>query len=218
MDELRTFGQVDGRIVDIRSIGKRDAQYEDWRRLSDTSLFRRKRAEQLAPLLSARKFFEEAEFEKAPAAALYEVLTDRQGRKVVSFALGELRKRRLASQVADLAVCGAIAPYNELIGGKLVALLAASSDVADIYAKRYSNQASEIASQLAGRRITRATDLKIITTTSLYGTGSSQYNRLILRECIDWDGRYALHWQQLASSVGFTVTHVTRRTVELSRE
>ena len=37
--------------------------------------------------------------------------------------LTEIRKVGLASQVLDVSVCGAVHPYTELLGGKLVALV-----------------------------------------------------------------------------------------------
>jgi hypothetical protein len=217
LKDLRSFGDGQSKIVDVRSIGKGRVKDQHWQALSETSLFRRKRAEQLAPLLAAVKFFDEAGFREAPAAALYESLATSPGRKAISYVLTELRKRRLASRVADLAVCGAVAPYNELLGGKLIALLAASEEVRELYAERYADQPSEIASQLAGRRITRPTDLTVLTTTGLYGVGSSQYNRLRLRPRTDWDADWEFSWTELAGSVGYSVTHISRRTVELTR-
>src|SRR5437899_6175427 len=103
------------------------------------------------------------------------------GLRTLSVALIEVRKAGLSSQVADVSVCGAIAPYNVLLGGKLVALLMTSQEVRDAYRKRYAGQVSIISSQMAGREIYRPAELKLLTTTSLYGNGSSQYNRLRLR-------------------------------------
>jgi hypothetical protein len=87
----------------------------------------------------------------------------------------------LASQVVDVSICGAIHPYNELLGGKLVALVLHSKEVRDLYEGQYGERISLIASQMAGRPIRRSARLKVLTTTSLYGVGSSQYNRLKLR-------------------------------------
>jgi uncharacterized protein YfaS (alpha-2-macroglobulin family) len=46
----------------------------------------------------------------------------------------------------------------------------------DLYETQYSERISLIASQMAGRPIRRSARLKVLTTTSLYGVGSSQYN------------------------------------------
>src|SRR6185437_14476711 len=79
--------------------------------------------------------------------------------------------------IGDLTVCGAVAPYNALAAGKLVGALAVSPPVLAAYRAKYSRP-SEIASAMAGRPITREARLSFVGTTSLYGTGSSQYNRL----------------------------------------
>ncbi|MEP7349765.1 MAG: Druantia anti-phage system protein DruA [Sphingorhabdus sp.] len=43
----------------------------------------------------------------------------------------------------DVSICGAVAPYNELLGGKLVALLLASKEIREYYSERYSGQISD---------------------------------------------------------------------------
>jgi hypothetical protein len=135
---------------------------------------------------------------------------------VVSFVLSELRRRKLPTEVADLAACGAIAPYNELLGGKLVALLMASEDARRFYADRYKSQESEIASQMAGRAIVRSADLKVVTTTSLYGVASSQYNRLRV-DAVERGINRMISYCYLGKTKGVTVTHLSRRTVEIMR-
>ena len=62
-------------------------------------------------------------------------------------------------------------------GGKLVGALAVSPTVLAAYREKYTRP-SEIASAMAGRPILREARLAFVGTTSLYGTGSSQYNRL----------------------------------------
>ena len=207
-------------VIDIRSLGADPSDFGDdeWRRLSDTALYRRKRAEQLLPLVETLKYLKAAGMEDAPAAALYEILVTKKGVEAVSLVLNEIRKRGLASDVADLSVCGAIAPYNHLLGGKLVALLMASQDVREIYQSRYKDKPSEIASQVAGRRVVRASDLKVLTTTSLYGINSSQYNRLKLRAGTTSKLFNDLAWEELDKTQGYSVTHFSKRTVALMRE
>jgi len=57
-------------------------------------------------------------------------------------------------------------------------MLAASPEVVAVYREKYVVQESEIASSMAGRPIIRRSELAFLGTTSLYGVGSSQYNRL----------------------------------------
>lgn len=206
------------RLVDIRSVDKSKIRDAQWKALSETSLYTKKRSEQLIPLLEAKIIFNRYGFASEPVVALYTALTKRDGQTAVKTALNEIKKRRLAAEVADLAVCGAITPYNELLGGKLVTLLMASEDVRQMYATRYSKQPSEIASQIAGRAIVREPELRVITTTSLYGIGSSQYNRLNLKRA-DYPALMSdLRWERLRDGLGVSTTHVSDETVRLMRE
>lgn len=205
-------------LIDIRSFGKKAMNDEDWFRLSGTALFVRKRAEQLLPLLQTLAYFKDQGIDTEPAAALYELLITKRGRDSVNLVLNEIRKQRLATEVADISVCGAIPPYNHLLGGKLVALSMMSREARDGYTRRYATQASEIASQLAGRAVIRPAKLKVLTTTSLYGIGSSQYNRLKLKAATYPQLRYDLEWEELRPTKGYTVTHLSKRTVEYMRQ
>jgi hypothetical protein len=77
-----------------------------------------------------------------------------------------------------LTVCGALPPYNDMLGGKLVAMLAASPATVTEYRRRYANASSVIASSMAGRAVRRAAELVLVGTTSLYGVRPSQYDRI----------------------------------------
>src|SRR5690348_12116170 len=83
----------------------------------------------------------------------------------------------VGTEIADLTVCGAVPPYNTLLGGKLVAMLAASPEVVLEYRRRYEAVPSIIASSMAGRAIVRPANLTFIGTTSLYGERPNQYDR-----------------------------------------
>lgn len=123
-----------------------------------------------------------------------------------------LRQNRLvASQVLDVCVCGAIPPYGPLLVGKLAALAALSRDVAADYHGRYAGRASEITSQMAGRAIERSADVVTLTTTSFFGVGSSQYERLTLEHQGSWEVR----WRRVGYTRGNGTLHFSRRTSEL---
>jgi hypothetical protein len=138
--------------------------------------------------------------------------------RTISAALVEVRKAGLSSQVTDVSVCGAVAPYSALLGGKLVALLMTSQEVRDAYRSRYAGQVSLISSQMAGRPIFRPAELKILTTTSLYGNGSSQYNRLRLRREEFPQLENDVAWQELAQTAGYGTVHLRASTVQVLRE
>lgn len=81
------------------------------------------------------------------------------------------KKTELVNQTMDIQTLGAVPPYNRLLGGKLVALAAASNEIRRIYSRKYSGRATEME-----RRILPP-HLVALTTTSAFGR-SSLYNRL----------------------------------------
>ena len=83
------------------------------------------------------------------------------------------RRRTRLTCVMDAFVLGALPPYRDLLGGKLVALLATSSEVRDAFAARYGHRTTLIAGRDPDAQ------LAMITTSSALGR-SSVYNRLAL--------------------------------------
>ena len=84
----------------------------------------------------------------------------------------ETKRHRLKS-VMDAFVLGAVPPYAQMLGGKLVALAVWSSEVRQAFKERYGNRPTRILGE-------RALDLAMITTTSALGR-SSLYNRVRYR-------------------------------------
>jgi hypothetical protein len=190
----------------------------DWLAASEEILFVRKRAETLGRLLDAKRTFQALDWTRTGISLLDAMLHHPNGLRTLGVALQEVRKAGLSSQVADVSVCGAVAPYNFLLGGKLVALLTASNEVRDAYRSRYGSQVSIISSQMAGRPLYRPAELKILTTTSLYGNGSSQYNRLRLRACDHPEMEFDLEWKELAQTAGYGTVHLSPITGKVLRE
>ncbi|MDX0722656.1 DUF4338 domain-containing protein [Sinorhizobium medicae] len=206
-------------VSPLRGAVKSNAVNADWLALSEDILFVRKRAEVLAQLLFARQMFRAARLDEEPALALEQLLAGRSGQRAIDIVLTECRKAGLSSRIADVSVCGAVAPYNELLGGKLVALLLASEEVRSAYERRYSNQVSVIASQMAGRPISKPADLRILTTTSLYGIGSSQYNRLSVHAKNSPLLKSDVTWKPIGSSLtgGYGTLHLGADTASALR-
>lgn len=206
----RLHVQDSGRVRPMRGSVKIDGTDSDWRSASEDLLFVRKRAELLAQLLFAKQVFRAADLRSSPAAALKQLFSAKTGQRAIDIVLTEFRKAGLSSRVADVSICGAVAPYNELLCGKLVALLLASKEVCDQYAERYGGQVSVIASQMAGRAVTKPADLRVLTTTSLYGVGSSQYNRLALRNSDHRHLNQDIRWDSIGRSKtgGFGTLHL----------
>lgn len=179
----------------------------------------RKRAESLAKLLFAKGMFHGAGLAEHRPGALEQLFATRSGQKALDIALTELRKAGLSSEVADVSICGAVHPYNPLLAGKLVALVLTSQEVRQAYASRYGGQTSIIASQMAGRAIQKPANLRILTTTSLYGVGSSQYNRLTLRAADHPELPFDIRWGAIGQSLtgGFGTLHLGGETAQALR-
>jgi hypothetical protein len=207
-----------------RHLEVRDASDEtDWLAASEDHLYVRKRAEVIGNLLRARMAFDQAGLHRDPRRAFRQLVASEDGWRSLDTAIVELRKLGLSSQVVDVSVCGAVHPYNELLGGKLVALVLHSREVRDLYEAQYGERVSLIASQMAGRSIRRSARLQVLTTTSLYGVGSSQYNRLRLRAAqhpglindIDWR---LFNGDDSERTGGYGTVHLGSATVEALRE
>lgn len=200
------------------AVKKTASENIDWLAASEDPLFVRKRAETLGRLLDAKRTFQSLNWTKGGQALLGALIQHPNGLRTLSTALVEVRKGGLSSQLADVSVCGAVAPYGQLLGGKLVALLMASQEVRDAYRTRYAEQVSIISSQMAGRAIYRPAELKVLTTTSLYGNGSSQYNRLRLRASEFATLDHDIQWRELAKTAGYGTVHLGSSTVRVLRE
>ena len=214
-ERVRQLGNGDSRdpeYVNIRAaqtaVGKGRADEVDWKALSQTALYRRKRASTLGALLRARGTLHEL---GAPADGyLDRALADENGRRSVEVALRHIKQGVIAASVMELITCGAIPPYRDVLGGKLVALLMLSREVSRDHQRKYSDQVSLIASGLAGAPVTRPTRLAWITTSSLYAVGSSQYNRLKVPV---GDGDETISYQRIGITESFGTVHFAADTV-----
>lgn len=150
----------------------------DWQKRAETNLFRWKRSWTLADLLETKRRLTAAGFKECSKSGLLQLLESAAGRRAIDQLRRLTKGRFVGNNVLEITVCGAVPPYNELLGGKLVAMLLASPQVCQAYASRYGKIASVIASSMAGRAIRRKPLLTVLTTTSLYGAGLSQYTRI----------------------------------------
>jgi hypothetical protein len=95
------------------------------------------------------------------------------------------RKVTIVNQMMDIFTLGAVPPYNRLLGGKLIALAAASNEIRILYAQKYHQKITHIEKQII------PPNLIGLTTTSAFGR-SSIYNRLKYEDRL------------VAQSLGFT--------------
>ena len=185
---------------------------DEYRERAESYLFRSKRASILADLLQARRALLVHFPDGATQVGLQRALADPAARRAISGILRRAKGDSVGTEIADLSVCGAIAPYNELLGGKLVAMLAVSPTVIRAYHERYGDYASLIASSMAGRPIRRRNNLVFVGTTSLYGVHSSQYNRLSMPSEV-LGGNAEIRFQRLGRSRSYGTSHLSDRTV-----
>ena len=169
---------------------------------SQSPLFRAKRAARLAKILETRRQLQKIHALPSKFQQNKALMTSKEGRSAIGFTIGEIRTIGTSSRVADLNVCGAIPPYNHLLGGKLVALSVFSDEIQKAYRDRYRSAESEIATFMAGRRIFRPTNLEVITTTSLYGEALSQYHGIRLKTSRHRELVHDCEWKRLGLTDG----------------
>lgn len=186
----------------------------DWTAQAKTHLFRSKRAKTLAELLDARRRLQDAGFLRPVAADLKKALKNRHGVRAIQIVLRRIKATNAGIHMMDLTVCGALAPYNHLIGGKLVSLLMASPVVVEAYNSRYRNSNSVIASSIAGKGVQRRPNLVLLGTTSLYGVGASQYNRLRMPADVAGGRPGAmLEFREVGKTAGYGSYHFSAETI-----
>jgi hypothetical protein len=190
-----------------------NADSVDWKQVARTALYRRKRAGVLADLYRALATLTELGFtDKGGNLAC--ALAEPDGRRAIEIALRRVKQEALASNVMELITCGALPPYRGVLGGKLVALLMLSPQVAADIERRYGDRVSIIASAMAGRPVRRSAQLAMVTTSSLYEAyGSSQYNRLKVQT-----DRGALAYRKVARTESFGTVQFTPDTVHALSE
>jgi hypothetical protein len=189
----------------------------DWLALAQTHLYRSKRCNRIAALLEVKRVLDDANLfslsGKNLRLALQQATVKHALKRIVRFGKAE----RVGISMMDITVCGAVAPYNAILGGKLVCLLLASPEVVRAYADRYSNHVSVIASGMKGKKVQRDPRLVLLCTTSLYGNGSSQYNRVKLpADAAGGAAPECLSYEELGTSEGFGSFHFSKESVRLA--
>jgi hypothetical protein len=191
-----------------------DLNSVDWERRARTPLFRAKRAATLADLLEASFHLQRAGFTAPKGALLCTALESGQGRKAILRVLRGARGAGVGTDILDITVCGAVPPYSQILGGKLVALLMASPEVAAAYERRYKSRPSVIASSMAGRPVMRRPQLVLLTTTSLYSSRSSQYNRIRMPAArLGGASQQEVRFYELGRTRGFGSFHFSLDTI-----
>ena len=200
------------RSATVREV--RNIEHDAWIVRAETDLFRSKRSAALAEALDIRMTLGPHLLPKPTSDGLSRALDDSRSHARLRRLVRRARGERVGTVIADLTVCGAVAPYNALTAGKLVGALAVSPTALAAYSQKYARP-SEIASAMAGRPIVREARLSLIATTSLYGTGSSQYNRLFWpADVVGGKPDERMGFFELGRSRSFGTSHFTDTSVE----
>jgi hypothetical protein len=204
------------RLAEARDHKKSKAHVDDdttWRMQAENPLFRSKRAETIAVLLKARQVLQEKG--KPTPSSLKQTLQEAGSRQIIQSLVRRAKSDRVGISMADISVCGAVAPYSSLLGGKLVSMLVASPEVVNFYHDRYAKTPSIIASSMAGRPVVRAPHLVLLGTTSLYGTEPTQYTRVAI-PCDKIGGRRgeSIRFKLLGRTEGYGTFQFSPETVE----
>jgi hypothetical protein len=174
----------------------------------------KKRAFELARLLGARVRLREIKDAFLDPERILSVLHLDETRIAITTAWLAAKTRRVGTNLLELTTCGAIPPYNHLLGGKLTALLLLSPQVNADYRARYGSEPSIIGSLLKNQPLIRDSTLVYLGTTSLYALGSSQYERLRLPAGIIAPDQQELRFQRIGYTSGYGTVQFTPETVK----
>lgn len=204
VDELRKLTE---HLRDLAIDNKKTTHVKNFENEAKETLFKKKRADELARLLDARIIFNKTK-NSNPITWLNNLMHTEEGRKAINVALVANRKTKIGSNMMEIIVCGSIPPYNQLLGGKLVSILACSPTVIHDYTEKYKNQVSEIASRMKGKKVIRDSRLAFLGTTSLYSIGSSQYNRIKVPITED----FTLTYKKMGITEGYGTVYFSKAT------
>lgn len=187
----------------------------EWRAVCHGLYYKKKRAKTLLQLFKAQDFFNLLDLNK-PQESLQQLVQTSRGRSALSVALQSNKKEKVGANMMDIIVCGAVPPYNFLLGGKLTALLMMSPQIIQAYEEKYRNQVSVIASAMKGEPVIKPAHLVFLGTTSLYESGSSQYNRLFIQSHAINSSKplNKIGYQSLGLTKGFGTVYISDETVE----
>ncbi|MFB6199772.1 MAG: Druantia anti-phage system protein DruA [Candidatus Nanohaloarchaea archaeon] len=175
LDEI--FDEAEEKISDPDYEDENPEKLDDWEKKSETPLFRKKRSRTLSKLLGALQYFKENK-DKDDLEFIEDAVNEPDGRSALKKALKEQKKEKVGANMMNINVCGAVPPYNEILGGKLVAMAMTGPKVIEKYKEKYSGQVSKIASSMKGEAKSKSNELAFLDTTSLFEVGSAQYSRI----------------------------------------
>lgn len=188
-----------------------------WVERAETNLFKSKRAVLLSELLGIKLVLNKHNFTKGTKLELLNCLEKTDFRDAIYRLARKAKSIHVGINMMDIIVCGSVAPYNHLLGGKLVCMMLTSPEISQYYNEKYANSVSLIASSMNGKAVIRKPQLVMLGTTSLYGAGSSQYNRIkIPVDEIGGSKGNKIEYKELGFSEGYGSFHFSSNTITLA--
>ncbi|MDB5143418.1 MAG: hypothetical protein JWQ66_2131 [Mucilaginibacter sp.] len=188
-----------------------------WEQRAQTDLFKSKRANALSELLGIKLIFNKYGFKQGTPKELEACLSKSEFKSAIEKLIRKAKAIHVGINMMDIIVAGSIAPYNHLLGGKLVCMLLTSPEVVNFYNDKYGRAISLIASSMSGKAVVRRPQLVLLCTTSLYGVGSSQYNRIkIPADAIGGKIGATVEYKELGISEGYGSFHFSNHTIWLA--
>lgn len=196
---------------------KVDLNMIDWESRAKTHLFKSKRLLAIAELLSIKKIFLDNKFTEKNTNGFKDALKNHHFKNAIGRLIRKAKAAKVGVNIMDITVCGSIAPYNHILGGKLICMLLTSPEISTFYKKKYGHAVSLIASSVKGKALNRMSDLVYLGTTSLYHIGASQYNRVKIPLNISKNSsKEIIRYNNLGYSEGFGSFHFSKDTLRVS--
>lgn len=200
---------VDEDLLDLEAKHSSNRPVHESRRM----LVRKKRAFELSRLLAAKRVLGLHARALLDPATIFEALDRDEIRGAVNTAMSAIKGRRIGTNLLEITTCGAVAPYNQVLGGKLVALLLLSPQIAADYKRRYGDEPTIIRSQLKNEKVVPDNTLVWLGTTSLFSHGSSQYERLKLPAGIIAEDQPEIRYNYIGDTTGYGTVQFADETV-----
>ena len=181
-------------------------------------LVAKKRAFEFSRLLRARMTIREESVNLKNNMKTVATLKKDSVRIAIDTAMTSAKSNRVGTNILEITTCGAVAPYNVLLGGKLVALMLLSPEVADDYQRRYGARPTIISSQMKNVERTKDCTLAWLNTTSLFSLGSSQYERLKLPAGTIAPDQPELRYEHIGDTEGYGTVQFSESTVQAVQE
>ena len=208
-DALAADVPVDSQLLGLEAKHSTNTPVHNSRRM----LVGKKRAFELARLLHARRVLARNRGALTDPATALAAMRGEEVRTAINAAMSTIKSRRIGTNMLEMTTCGAVAPYNRMLGGKLVALLMLSPEVSADNLRRYGAEPTIIRSQIKNVPVVPDNTLVWLGTTSLFAHGSSQYERLRLPAGVIAPDQPEIRYAYLGDTSGYGTVQFADDTV-----